>query len=420
MKRVSFKTLGCRLNQAETADIAASFKADGWEVVSFGQACEVCVIHTCTVTSKAEKNCLRLARSIKRTNRDTKVILAGCAAEVTGNKLIELSGADMLAGQAIKFQLPSLLEAKYGHFHCNKYNGLKRADTPLLPPVFDATRAIIKVQDGCDFCCTYCIVPAARGKPWSRPFQSILDEIRALAGQGHREVVLSGANLGCYKDGVKGIRHLLAGVEKITGIDRIRISSIETSTAEREIIDYMSESSKLCHSIHIPLQSGDNQTLKNMGRRYTIDQYVNFIDYATTSIPLLGIGTDILTGFPGETDNAFENTFKLIEQLPFSNLHVFPYSKRPCTKAASMTDQIDEKIKKLRLKTLVMLGNRKKCEFGQKFIGKRVSILIESIQGHTGSDWTGEYLQAKTTISPIKRNQIVSFTPLSFSDNILQ
>jgi len=420
VKRIAFKTVGCRLNQAETADMAASFRAAGWEVVSFEQPCEVCVIHTCTVTSKAEKNCLRLARSVKRTTPSTKVILAGCAVEVAGKQLLESCDADMIARQATKFQLPSLLEEEYTNFPNNRANIVGKRVISQVPPLFDSTRATVKVQDGCDFYCTYCIVPTARGKPWNRPFQAIIDEIRALAGHGYREVVLSGANLGCYKYENKGIRHLLASVEKISGIDRIRLSSIEVSTVEREVIKYMAGSQKLCHSIHIPLQSGDNQILQRMGRHYTAEKYVDFIDYATATIPLLGIGTDILAGFPGETDKAFENTLSLVEKLPFSNLHVFSYSKRPNTKAASLPEQVDTKTKKNRTKILIQLGNRKKIEFGKKFVGKTVSVLIENIRGNTGTGWTGEYLLAETAINPAKTNQIISFTPLSFSNDILR
>lgn len=420
MKRVAFKTVGCRLNQAETAEMAASFMSAGWEVVSFGQPCEVCVIHTCTVTSKAEKDCLRLARSAKRTNKTAKVVLAGCAAEVAGKQLIPLCGADMVVGQKTKFQLPALLETDYGQFPRQKSTAGDTTEIPRYSPFPEATRATVKIQDGCNFCCTYCIVPSARGKPWNRSFHSILDEIRAIAGQGYREVVLSGANLGCYNYEGKGIRHLLANVEKIPGIDRIRLSSIEVSTVEREIIDYMAGSEKLCHNIHIPLQSADNQILQKMGRHYTAEQYEDFVNYAISTVPLLGLGTDLLVGFPGETDKAFENTLHLVEKLPFSNLHVFSYSKRPGTKAAMMPDQIDEKTRRYRSKMLIMLGALKKIEFGQKFIGKKVSVLIENIHGNTGTGWTNEYLQAETSNLPIKPNEIVSLTPRSFSGNILR
>ncbi len=182
----------------------------------------------------------------------------------------------------------------------------------------------------------------------------------------------------------------------------------------------MAASAKLCHHVHIPLQSGDNQILQRMGRHYTVGQYVDFIEYAISAVPRLGIGTDVLTGFPGETEENFKNTADLIKKLPFSNLHVFPYSKRPGTRATSMPDQIDQKISKIRAKELIMLGERKKREFGEKFIGNEVSVLIENISGNTGTGWTDEYLQAETSFSPIKTNEIVSFTPSFFAGNILR
>jgi len=208
-------------------------------------------------------------------------------------------GADIVAGQKTKFLLPCLLEGKAEKSETAPVAGI---------PALDTTRALIKVQDGCDFHCSYCIVPSARGNPSSRPFQKIVDEIRALADNGYKEVVLTGANLGCYRDGKTGIVEILQRIEDIGGIERVRLSSIEVSTVERQIIDYMASSNKLCRSIHIPMQSGDNDILRAMGRRYTAEQYSDLAAYAMSKIPLLGIGTDIIVGFPGETEKAYENT----------------------------------------------------------------------------------------------------------------
>lgn len=394
--------------------MAASFKAAGWKIVPFGQACDVCVINTCTVTSKAERDCLRLSRSVKRSNKNTKVILAGCAAEVNGERLIKEGWADITAGQDVKFRLPELLQT---HNFKTETKVFRRHDTT---PVFDSTRALIKVQDGCDFCCSYCIVPSARGQPTSRAFHEIINEAKALADHGYKEIVLTGANLGCYRDHSRQITDLLDKVENIPGISRIRLSSIELSTVEHEIIDYMTNSDKLCRSIHIPMQSGDNNILRLMGRRYTVEQYIELIEYAVSRIPLLGLGTDILVGFPGETEEAFDNTLQLVNRLPFSNLHIFSYSKRPGTKAAEITGQVDEKTKKCRSRTLIDLGKRKKQLFAQKFIGREVSVLIENVQRNTGSGWTGEYIQAEIPVSKGNYNQIIPFIPHLFSGYVLK
>jgi len=389
--------------------MAASFKSAGWEVVLFGSACDVCVIHTCAVTSRAEQDCLRLARLVKRTNKNTRVVLAGCAAEIGGELLLKKSGADMIAGQKEKFNLPQILQSLH--------------NTTLPPaelPSFNSTRALIRVQDGCDFCCSYCIVPSARGKPVSRPFREIVSEAIAIAGKGFKEVILTGANLGCYTDGGLTITGLLEELEKIPGILRIRLSSIEVTTIEHEIINYMAGSQKLCRSIHIPMQSGDDNTLLRMGRRYTAGQYRDMIDYALSKIPLLGLGTDIITGFPGETEEAFKNTRQMVVNIPFSNLHVFTYSKRPGTRAASMSGQIDHRTGKQRSRELIELGTKKKKAFAQQFIGRKVALLIEDMKDNIGSGWTGEYLEASVPLSKPALNQIVEFVPSSFSCGMLK
>lgn len=409
MKAISFKTVGCRLNQAETAQMAASFRSAGWKIVPFGDPCDACVIHTCAVTVNAERDCLRLARSVKRMNRNTTVILAGCAAEVEGEQLLKKCGADMIAGQRAKFHLPRLLQSPPG-----SRNSLQEL------PLFNSTRALIRVQDGCDFCCSYCIVPAARGRPVSRPFKEIVDEARALAGQGFKEVILTGANLGCYSDGTLKITSLLERLEKIPGISRIRLSSIEISTVEREIINYMAGSGKLCRSIHIPLQSGDNNILRLMGRHYTAEQYRNLIDYAVARIPLLGLGTDIITGFPGETEEAFNNTKQLIIDFPFSNLHVFTYSRRPGTKAASMPGQVNRGEGKQRSKELIEIGREKKKAFASHFLGRKVSVLVETVKNNTGHGWTEEYIEACVSQPALTSNEIIDFIPSSCLDGILR
>jgi threonylcarbamoyladenosine tRNA methylthiotransferase MtaB len=331
---VAFKTIGCRLNQAETARMAAQFMAAGYKVVQFHEQCDVCVIHTCAVTAKADKDGVRIARVMKRSNPDTVVVLAGCSAEVAPDRLKKESLADIVVGQQDKFNLPAILtrsQAKSPAW-----------STASCVPVFTNTRALVKVQDGCDFRCAYCIVPAARGEPSSRSFPEIVAEVEALADNGYVEVVLTGANLGCYDSGGKKLPDLIARVEKIPGILRIRLSSIEISTVERALIDYMAGSAKLCRCLHLPLQSGDDGILASMGRRYDTARFRSTVDYALSRIPLLGLGTDIIVGFPGEDENSFQQTIRLVDEIQFSNVHAFSYSKRPRTRAANMSGQVSK------------------------------------------------------------------------------
>jgi len=438
-KRVTFKTVGCRLNQAETAVMAARCEAAGYRVVPFGEPCDVCVIHTCTVTAKAERDCLRLARSARKRAGASIVALAGCAVEVNPEGLKEKSGADLVVGQDEKFRLPELLGS--GEF-CDRSGtdaregpmepavlpsqlracagGSGKAPHPSALPLFTTTRALIKVQDGCDFRCHYCVVPRTRGASRSRPCSEIVDEVRALADRGYREAVLTGANLGSYRDGHLRLVDLLERVEAIQHLDRIRISSIEVSTTERAAIDYMAASGKLCRYIHLPLQSGDDRILAAMGRRYTVREYRALAEYAAVTVPLLGLGTDLVVGLPGEDGDAFENTFRVVADLPFSNLHVFPYSRRQGTRAASMPNQVDEHEKKRRAARLIELGRRKRRVFAERHLGREVSLLVEHVAPDgRGRGWTGEYVEAMPKRPGLAVNQIVGFVPSRCDGSVL-
>jgi threonylcarbamoyladenosine tRNA methylthiotransferase MtaB len=440
VKRVSFKTLGCRLNQAETAQMAGQYKSLGYSIVPFDEPCDICVIHTCAVTRKAEQNCLRIARAVKRASPETFTILAGCAVEINGERLKQESGADAIAGQDSKFNLLGdhntiiTLPLHIGWTPRSVAASDRATERPVHQhnsavshsnwhgalPHFDTKRALVKAQDGCDFCCAYCIVPAARGAPRSRPINEIVDEVKALADCGFVEVVLTGANLGCYNDDGRQLVQLVKAVEEVAGVRRIRLSSIEVSTTEKAIIDHMADSEKLCRYVHIPLQSGDDRILTAMGRRYTSAQYRALVDYAVGKVPYLGIGTDIIVGFPGEDDEAFANTEELVKKLPFSNLHVFSYSKRPGTRAADMPNQVPESTKKARSARLIRLGEEKRSAFAERFIGKSVSVLVEQVTSKSGTGWTSEYIEAQIHKPNLKPRQIIEFIPSNSRNAILE
>jgi len=457
MKRVAFKTVGCRLNQAETARMAAGFEAAGYAVVPYGSDCDVCVIHTCTITGRAEQKCLMFARAARRRPNPPVVVLAGCAVDVAGAALKDRCGADLLAGRDAKFDIPSLLRQETGvgcqvsgvrgrvsSVECRVSEGVHESAQPptsgirhpasgvrqpgsclltpdsFLLPRFDTTRALVKVQDGCDFRCAYCIVPAARGAPRSRPLAEVVDEVRRLADAGYREVTLTGANLGCYEDGTRRLVDLIASIERLPAIERIRLSSIESSTTERAIIDCMASSAKLCRYLHVPLQSGDDRVLQAMGRRYTARQYRDTVAYALERVPLVGLGTDVLVGLPGEDEPAFANTVAIVNDLPFSNLHIFPYSRRPGTRAAGMAGQVSGAARKERCSRLSEIGRRKRAEFAARFLGRPVAVLIENVtcQG-TGTGWTSERLEGRVTGNGLRANQIVAFTPRHLNGDAL-
>ncbi len=413
---ISFKTIGCRLNQAETARIAAQFEAAGWLVTEAGGPCDAAVINTCTITHHAERDCARWARRLRREGA-RRVILAGCAVEHDGEALKAATGADLIAGQAQKFGLPERLASEFGIVPAPISTNPGESKPPATA-VFDTTRGLVKVQDGCDFGCSYCIVPETRGTPVSRPLPDILADIHRLVDAGYREITLTGANLGCYHAPPYSLIDLLERTEPIAGLERIRIGSIETTTVEREVIDFMAGSRKLCRFLHLPLQSGDDGVLRRMRRRYTAAWFRKTAEYAVARMPDIGLGTDVIIGFPGEDDRAFQNTLNLVRALPFSNLHVFPYSPRRGTPAADMPDQVPASIKKQRATELIAIGKTKRREFANTFIGNPVTILVERSRRDTVG-WTSQYIPVRIPGIPQPRNSLTTCVPIRLSGEIL-
>ncbi len=437
---VAFKTVGCRLNQAETAALRAAFEAAGYAARPFGEPCDVCVIHGCAVTARAEKDSLRLARVARRSHPGTFVILAGCVAEIGGATVGRAAGADLVAGQQDKYRLPALL-ARRGFapappaLPADTTHPQPLADSavgavaqaasgeahrPAPAPRFDTTRAIVKIQDGCEFDCAYCIVPRARGRCRSRSAAEIVAEVRALAEAGHREIVVTGANIGCYQCGPLRLAGLLERLETETPIARIRISSLEITTVERPVIEFMAASNKLCRFLHLPLQSGCDAVLAAMGRRYTTRQYRDTVEYALARLGRFGLGTDVLAGFPGEDAAGFAETERFVESLPFSNLHVFAYSPRPGTKAAGRDGQVAGPEKQRRVARLIALGRRQRRAFAREWIGREVEVLVEALDASgRGKGWTGEYLPARISGRTLRANSVVRFRPEAAEGELL-
>lgn len=402
--RVAIRTVGCRLNQAESAQMAAAFQAAGYVVVGPNEPCDVFVVHSCTITGNAESDSARLARSASRRDPQPVVVLAGCAVEVGGNEIGERSHADLVVGQAEKFQLPDLLAAGFG----------LPTPAPQQPggalPLFTSTRAIVRIQDGCRFGCSYCIVPRTRSRLWSRPLAEVVDEVQRLGEAGFREIVVTGANLGCYRDDTQGLTELLAALLAHTSTPRIRLSSIEASTITPALLELMASDARICRALHIPLQSGSDAVLERMRRRYTRTSFQTLVTEALAAMPLLGIGTDIITGFPGETDDDFATTRELVEALPFGNLHVFPFSPRPGTDAATLDGTVDIAVARERAKELIALGEAKRTTFARQFIGREVSVLVEKTDATGGTGWTSEYLPARIDRS-VHEHDIATFRP---------
>ncbi len=384
MKRASLHTLGCRLNQAETAVLAARLRHDGYRVVEFGEPTDLLVVNTCSVTEDAERTCRYIIRKTLRHSPDAFVAVTGCYAQTGVQELRTIPGIDLIVGNQFKWDLPSFLPAphalkKQPDAEVIHSRTIDREDFTL--PQYgepDSTRAVLKIQDGCNVMCSFCLIPFARGHERSRLRDDVIREAEILVAGGYREIVLTGVNIGQYCEGGLDLVELITRLEVIEGLERIRISSIEPTTISNVLIDRMASSPKLCPYLHIPLQSGDDTILSTMNRPYNVDTYVRLIDRAVAAIPHLGLGTDIMVGFPGETEDAFEHTLDVVRHLPFSYLHVFTYSQRPGTAAMKLPGQVPIAVARERAKILAELSRLKRLAFAERYIGSTVSVLFES------------------------------------------
>lgn len=384
--RATLYTLGCRLNQAETALLKEGFQRGGFVPVEFGQETDVLVINSCTVTEGAEVDCRRIVRQVLRHSPEAFVAVTGCYAQTGLEALRGIEGIDLIVGNQFKMQLPNLLPP---------FSRLKKQAVPLvhhgrMDPenfciegvgAYNTTRANLKIQDGCQFMCSFCLIPFARGRERSRFLEDAVREAGELVERGHRELVLTGVNIGQYRDGAADLLVLLQRLEAIEGLERIRISSIEPTTVPESLLDYMSCSSKLCRYLHVPLQSGDDRILQAMNRRYSVREYQEAMESALQRIPDVCFGTDVLVGFPGEGPREFANTQAVVRDLPFAYLHVFSYSPRPGTAATKLPHPVSPITIKERSRALHEASDHKRMAFQQRFLGQKVSVLFESAEG---------------------------------------
>jgi len=388
---VSFKTFGCRLNRAETARFEAEFAAAGVTRVAFGAPAEIVILHTCAITQSAEHECLKLARALKKKNPRALLVFVGCAVEAAPPEALRVLPVDLIIPRDKKDGLVALVLSRVG---------IAPAATPVVP-ARSTQRASLKIQDGCDFFCTYCIVPHTRGEPRSRPFAECLHEAEAFIAAGFQEIVVTGCNIACYRDGGKRLVDLLAALAGLSGLGRLRLGSVEPGTVEREIVALMAATPRLCRFLHLPIQSGDNGVLARMGRRYTVEDIAHTLGDTLRRMPNLGLGADIITGFPGETAEAFAQTRALIDAFPFSNVHVFPYSERPGTPASTYDRSVPDAERKRRAVDLIQLKQVKRARFAQAFLGRPVEVLVERFDAsNLAHGWTGEYLDCQIADVP--------------------
>ncbi|MCX7816044.1 MAG: tRNA (N(6)-L-threonylcarbamoyladenosine(37)-C(2))-methylthiotransferase MtaB [Syntrophales bacterium] len=388
-RKVALFTLGCKANQCDTAAIGGILLNYGFTIVRYSENADFCIINTCTVTASTDSQCRQLIRKVARNNPAICIIVTGCYAERAPEELLNLQEVTAVVTNKAKDKIPKILSeiSQKEHLHKEKIhikahtweNDLHSSEHYHMP---DHTRVFLKIQDGCDERCSYCIVPYTRGPSRSLPEDAVLRRIEKLSEMGFKEVVLTGIHLGAYGCDLKlpsTLSKIIERIEKAKLVKRLRLSSIEPLEIDEMLLELLARSEILCPHLHIPLQSGDDRILRAMNRKYTTSQFLQIVDKIIKTKPDIAIGTDVIVGFPGEDERSFNNTLQYVQNLPLAYIHVFPYSPRPGTQAINLSNTTTEKEKKERVKVLQTIGRSKKDTFMKNLIGKRVSVLLERV-----------------------------------------
>lgn len=409
-KKVAFYTLGCKLNFSETSTIARSFADEGFDRVDFSETADIYVINTCSVTENADKRFKSIVKQAQKVNPKAFVAAVGCYAQLKPQELADVEGVDLVLGATEKFKITDYLndlsKNDFGEVHSCE---IEEADFYVGSySIGDRTRAFLKVQDGCDYKCTYCTIPLARGISRSDTMQNVLQNARDISAQNIKEIVLTGVNIGDYGKGEYGNKthehtflDLVTELDKVTGIERLRISSIEPNLLKNETIDLVSKSRAFVPHFHIPLQSGSNAILKKMKRRYMRELYVDRVSKIKEVMPHACIGVDVIVGFPGETDAHFLETYNFLNELDISYLHVFTYSERDNTEAVAMEGVVPMNVRNKRSKMLRGLSVKKRRAFYESQLGATRTVLFESEnkEGYIHG-FTENYVKVKATWNP--------------------
>ncbi len=419
MKKVAFFTLGCKVNQYETEAISEMFKNDGYEIVDFEGFADVYVINTCTVTNLSDRKSRQMIRRAKKNNEHSIVAVVGCYAQTSPDEVMSIPGVNLVIGTNEKGKiLENIKMIDKGNSKINLVKDIMKTKEfeELGVEIYkERTRAFIKIQEGCSQFCSYCIIPYARGPIRSRPVEYVLDEVSKLALNGYKEIVLTGIHIASYGKDIKtsSLMDIVKKVHEIDGVERIRLGSIEPTTITTEFVTELGELKKVCPHFHVSLQSGCDSTLKRMNRRYTTAEYRSSIELIRANIKDVSVTTDVMVGFPGETDEEFEETVKFLDEISFAAMHVFKYSQRKGTPAAGFSNQISPEKKEERSNILIEMSSRKNSEFNRSFEGSIMKVLLEQevkgqvgmVEGLTpnyirvlckgGSDLCGEILKVK-------------------------
>ena len=410
MKKVAFYTLGCKVNQYETEGMIDLFRNSGYKIVDFEEKADYYIINSCTVTNQAASKSRKRVRRAKRRNPAAKVVMVGCYPQAFTDEVEEIEEVDYIIGSSGKKSIVQLLEEKDNETNKNKksdlalnkindFENIKKFEDMHLNQINERTRANVKIEDGCNQFCSYCIIPYARGPIKSREPKSIIKEVKKLINNGVKEIVLTGTHLGKYGLDKKNKNQLSKIVEKIIKIQgdfRVRLSSIEVTEVDNKLIKLIKNNDKLCSHLHLPLQNGSNVILRAMNRPYKVDKFAEVVNNLRSEIPDIALTTDIIVGFPGESDKDFERTINFVKKMNFSRLHVFPFSARTGTPAADMKPKIPEKIKKKRRNQLLKINKDLMKKYQDKFVNKEKRVVVEEKRDSETGMLTGvtdNYLQ---------------------------
>lgn len=404
MKKVAFHTLGCKVNQYETEAMTGAFITAGYELVDFEELADVYVINTCTVTNMGDRKSRQFIRRALEKNPEAFIAVVGCYAQIAPEKVQEIPGVKLIVGTNERGNLVQLVEESMGKPGViNKVKSIMDVyefEDLGLTEYKGRTRAFVKIQEGCDQYCTYCIIPYARGHVRSRKAESILHEVESLSDKGFKEIVLTGIHIGSYGKDLPEVNllDLLVGIHEIDGIERIRIGSVEPGTLTEEFLTTISTMNKLCKHFHLSLQSGSNATLKRMNRKYTAEQFLETVEKTRFYMPDAAISTDVIVGFPGETEEEFKESLDFVEKIKFSKVHVFKFSPREGTPAAKFKNQVSSQLKDIRSKEMISVCEAAEDEYKHNFLGKTLNVLIEQEVNHL-SGWfegiTENYLEVR-------------------------
>ena len=427
-KVVKFITLGCKVNQYETNAMAQKFLEKGYQIIEEETPeneeikPDICIINTCTVTNMSDRKSRQMLRRMKEKNPNTIVVAVGCYAQVAKEELAKISEIDLVLGNNEKVEIVRHVE----EYINNHIDNVELEDVMYSKEFSDfgnvtyteKTRAVIKIQDGCDRFCSYCIIPYARGRVRSRKPESIVSEITQIASNGIKEVVITGIHIASYgKDFSMSkdpelqnykLIDLLEEINSINGIQRIRLGSIEPLLITEEFVERLKKLEKICHHFHLSLQSGCDETLKRMNRRYTTEQFKEIVRLLRNAYDDVNLTTDVIVGFPGETDEEFSKTYKFLEEIKFYKMHIFKYSPRKGTKAAVMPNQISGDIKEERSRKLIELSDKNEIEYNESYIGKNVEVLFEEEKDGIFKGHTQNYIMVYCELNKNLENQVIS------------